>query len=271
MTRPLLQKFLTADQSRGLHDDGADTVAGIVVEASNSPALNQPGPLAAAFGGPADTPVVHVVRFQLPPGAVLERPFTDPTPRAWATFPNGFLPVDDLVPAWRLRHTRWPLGAELWEVRTDGQRLLAHHGGAARGWVGAVAWKFPLPWFGTRATWQDQEYFADLTADGNVLLCATTDQAPGPDWTAVRPSAWSRTVPASECQLFEWFLTARFNGLPVRILAQDENRARVQFETDDIEAALAAGARPIDHDVYEAAVERSCLTDLETFTSTFRG
>lgn len=257
--RLVLQKLLAAPMSHAIVESGLDQVGGMVAEASRALGLMTPAELLAAYGVDAAPEFVDVVRFEQPRAATLTRP--SQAKRPWPTFPHGFLLGDSLTPVWSMSRTRYSHGAEYWRIRSDGeQRCLSHYAGAGRGWVRAKRWRPPSPIVGTLARWQGREFFADVIAE-TVLLTAIAQNGPT-GFEPVRPHAWSKTVPLSECEVFERVFTAQVDGVPVRILRRTGETAEVLLLSDDPADAERVGAGLVEAGVLEAVVAAGRLADV---------
>lgn len=260
--RVALQKLLTADQGARIVSDGQDEVVGIVTDARAAASLSTPARLLAAYGYEAEAEEhprsVDVVRFFQPTLARLSTPSSRDSRRPWPTYPSGFLRGDSLVPVWQMSRTRFPVGAEYWRIRDDGeQRMLSVYEGAARGWRGATAWRPPSRYVGTRARWQGSEYVADVQGEDVLLTVGSAEQPDG--FSSARPNVWMRTVPLRECEVFETVLTSAVDGVGVRVLETDAHNARVELVGDDPVQAERLGAAMVDPGVFEAVLPHSRL------------
>jgi len=255
----VLQKLLAASVSSAIVENGLDQVGGYITHSSAVIGLRTPADLLAAYGVDAAPEFADVVRFEQPRLATFTKP-TD-TERPWLDFPSGFLHGGSLAPVWRMSRTRFSYGAEYWRIRSDGeQRCLSHYAGAGRGWVRAKRWRPPSPIVGTLARWQGREFFADVIAE-TVLLTAIAQNGPT-GFERVRPHAWSKTVPLSECEVFERVFTAQVDGVPVRILRRTGETAEVLLLSDDPADAERVGAGLVEAGVFEAVVDASRLRDV---------
>jgi len=264
MAQPVvLQKLLTAGLAAAVVDRGHDRVGGYVTVADDVADLRTPQALLAAYGFEGQAPdYVDVVRFHLPPAAVLSKP-SDTPERSWPAYPFGFL--RDARPVWLLGTTRYSYGAEYWRLRADGeQKVLASYDGCARGWRGAHGWLAPSRMVGTRASWRETEYAADVVGDG-ALLTAGGDIPPadlaGAGAEEIRPGVWTAAVPLDECEVFEAVITATADGVRVRVLDSDGATARVQLVSDDPDEARRINAELVEPDVYETALPVAGLSD----------
>ena len=238
----VLQKLLAASISSAIVENGLDQVGGYVTEASAVVGLRTPAELLAEYGVDAAPDFADVVRFEQPRLATFTKP--SDSDRPWRDFPHGFLVGGSLAPVWRMSRTRFSYGAEYWRIRSDGeQKRLSRYEGAARGWTGAKRWRPPSPMVGTLARWQGREFFADVIAE-SVLLTALGDTGPA-SFEQVRHGTWSATVPLSECEVFERVVTARVDGVPVRILRRTLHHALKDFFAC-CGAHVAAAAREIE-------------------------
>ncbi|WP_395638159.1 hypothetical protein [Pseudolysinimonas sp.] len=245
-----LQKLLHPGMSAQVFESGYDRVGGFVIDVADANSLPTPEALLAAYRLGGDWGEwVDVVRFAIPACAQVTRPAA--VERPWPSYPTGFLaPVGDaIVPVWSLSLTRYSPGAELWRIHRDGrQEMMLWYAGAARGWVGARGWRPASRFVGSRATWNDVEYAADVTGDA-VELTAFQEQT-DPAWTQHRPQTWSRTVPVAECEISELIFGATVNGVAVRILEANGDTAQVLLVGDDPADAQRIGADLIDPGVF---------------------
>ena len=89
--RPVLQKLLTHGLGTAIVDDGYDQVGGIVVLAGDAVPLDTPDKLLGAYGfDVTGQEFVDVVRFELPPLAILANPVAPGADRD-PLYPTGFL------------------------------------------------------------------------------------------------------------------------------------------------------------------------------------
>lgn len=252
MSGVVVQKLLHAGLSRMVLQEGYDRVAGFVVEAAAAATLDTPEKLLSGYGFAGDEPAtVDVVRFLVPPGARVSAPVDESRP--WPTYENGFLrPVDGaLVPVWQVSYTRWPAGAELWRIHTDGtQEQVSWYRGAALGWHGVPVWRPPSRWVGCRAVWHGAEYAADVRGD-QVELTAVEQPPSTACWQQVRAGVWTTTVPVEDTEIFELQFTGTYQGIPVRIVDVHGATGTVILQTSDPRAAATVNATMIDPGVFQ--------------------
>ena len=263
----VLQKLLLPWQSHDALANGSAQLGGAVVRASDAAALRTAGDLLAAYGIGADrvpeATHVDVLRFALHPLMTLSRPPADEAP--WPTYPTGFLHAAGLVPVWHLARTRCPRGTELWRIGADGeQRLVSVFDGAAHGWRGAPAYAPPRALVGPRATWQGEEYAAELLdeAPAEVELVHVGEQVRD-GFRTVRPLVAVRRVPREECDVFERVVTAAWRSLTCRVLDRDATSARILLEHPSADAASRAGVGEVEPGVFEVTV---ALAELEALS-----
>jgi hypothetical protein len=255
-----LQKLLTASLASAIVETGSSQVGGYVTTASEVAGLRTPTDLLAAYGIYGTPEFVDVARFEQPRLAALDATHIDE--RTWTTFPTGFLLGDSLARVWRMGRTRYPIGAEYWRIRSDGeQKCLSRYGGVGRGWTGARLWRSPSALVGTMARWRGIEFFADVQAS-TVLLTSIADDGPA-GFERIRPTVWSKTVPATECEVFERVYTALLDGVPVRLLRHADTRTEVVLLSDDPLDAGRVGAENVELGVFELTVDTHRLTNLQ--------
>lgn len=251
MSRIVLQKFLHSGMSQMVRERGYDQVGGFVTEASAAAVLRTPDAVRSAYGLADDgVPFLDVVRFLLPACARLDAPAA--VERPWPTYPAGFLfPVgEDLVPVWKLSTTRYSPGAEVWRIHADGsQEMVSAYGGVARGWSSAREWRPASRYYGTRAVWGGVEYAADVAGQDVTLTSFVAVEGEG--WTQTRPSTWSRSVPVTECDVYELDFAAEYEGVSVRVLEVIGGEVRLQVNSDDVDTVSRLGAHMIDFGVFE--------------------
>ena len=258
--RLVLQKLLTASLATAIVETCDEQVGGYVADATAAVGLRTPEQLLAAYGVEAAPPFVDVVRFEQPRLATLRAPHD--APRPWPTFPNGFLLGDSLARVWTMDRTRYSYGAEYWRIRSDGeQKRLSRYEGAARGWANAKQWRAPSAMVGTLARWRGGEFFADVVADGVVLTAITADGPAG--FEQIYADVWSATVAPGETEVFERVVTARLDGIPVRVVRTSGTTAQVLLLTDDPVAAERVKGGMVEPGVYEVIVDTTRLTDMQ--------
>ena len=263
----LMQKAITPALSRAHLSAGHDRVAGYVVRAEDVSFATTPAQLFEVHGlGYPSTPFspysasIDILRFESSP----QLQYRDVP---------GYI-----VPLWWLRHSRIPPGAELIRVFADGTSiLLGRYGDVGTGWsvaqVGA-----PRPALaslsrcvGPVAKWHGAYLEADVLDDDQTVVLALAN--PPLSETGFQQAAsgrWFRRVHREDVsELFELDLTARWNGLEVRVVDQwqDAQRyvvARISHLGDDIERAERLRLDRVEAGGYEAIGYAAELTDIQT-------
>ena len=263
----LMQKAVTPDVSADHLTLGDDRVAGYVVRASDVSFATTPAQLFEVHG--LDYPGSPFRRFD---------PYIDVL-RFWSAPQLQYRDVPGyIVPLWWLRHSRIPPGAELVRVYADGSSaLLARYGDIGTGWAhaGDDGWRPPMAplsrCVGPVAKWHGAYLEADVVDEGRTVVLALAN--PPLAETGFQLSAagrWYRRVPREDVtELFELDLTARWNGLAVRVVDQwqDAQRyvvARVSHLGDDLQRAERLRLHHVEAGVYETVVYAAELTDLRT-------
>lgn len=263
----LMQKAITPDLSRAHLTLGYDRIAGYVVRAAD-----------VAFATtPAQLYEVHGLGY---PGSPFRR--TDPhidVLRFWSAPQLQYRDVPGyIVPLWWLRHSRIPPDAELVRVYADGSsQLLARYGNIGTGWtrIGADGERPPMASLsrcvGPVAKWRGAYLEADVVDDGRSVVLALANPPLSEIGFHQSPAGrWYRTVPREEVsELFELDLTARWNGLSVRVVDQwqDTQRyvvARISHLGDDLQRAERLRLHRVEVGVYESVVYAADLSDLRT-------
>ena len=261
----LMQKAITPDVSNAHLTLGHDRVAGYVVRAAD-----------VAF---ATTPTqlfeVHGLGY---PGSPFRRddPYIDVL-RFWSAPQLQYRDVPGyIVPLWWLRHSRIPPDAQLVRVFADGSsQVLARYADVGRGWTladGSCPPAAPLSrCVGPVAKWHGAYLEADLVNDDRDVVLALANPPLAESGFSHSPAGrWYRTVPRETVsELFVLDLTARWNGLAVRVVDQwqDTQRyvvARIAHLGDDLQRAERLRLHRIEAGVYETVVYAAELTDLST-------
>jgi hypothetical protein len=262
----LMQKAMTPALTRAHLRAGHDRMAGYVVRAEDVAFATTPAQLFEVHGlGYPGTPFsrhapsVDILRFES-------------SPQLQYREVPGYI-----VPLWWLRHSRLTPGAELIRVFADGsQVLLGRYGDIGTGWtvshLGAVA---PLASLsrcvGPVARWHGAYLEADVVDEGRTVVLALGSPPLAEDGFApTLAGRWCRRVPREDVsELFELDLTARWNGLEVRVVDQwqDTQRyvvARVSHLGDDLDRAERLHLDHVEAGVYETTVYAAELTDIRT-------
>lgn len=265
-TVTLMQKAVTPALSHAHLTAGHDRVAGYVVRAEDVAFATTPAQLFEVHGlGYPGSPFrrdgehLDVLRFESAP----QLQYRDV---------QGYI-----VPLWWLRHSRIPPGAELVRVHADGtSELLARYGDVGTGWALAVPGVRPAAaslsrCVGPVAKWHGAYLEADVVDNGHAVVLALANPPLAETGFELAPSGrWYRRVPRTDVtELFELDLTARWNGLSVRVVDQwqDAQRyvvARISHLGDDLDGAERLGLDRVEAGVYESVVYAAELTDIQT-------
>lgn len=292
----ILQKAVTPPMSQAYLQAGFDRVAGFVLRASDVAFATTPAQLfeAHGLGFPGspftpDAPHLDVLRFPATAQLRLEDatggvdhesrartggPFVDRPPFTGL----GFVPVPGhLIPLYWLVHSRVPAGSELVRVPADGrQQVLARYADVAQGWESDVvdvthAQRPQISRFvGPMAQWRGTYFNADLLGDDLVVLAAEVEPPADLGFTRTPAGRWRRVVPRHEVtELFELDVTARWNGLEVRVVDQWQDPqhgslALVSYTGHDADLAEGLQMQKNDAAVYESVVQASALSGLQT-------
>ncbi|GAA3814585.1 hypothetical protein CSO01_35600 [Cellulomonas soli] len=263
----LMQKAITPSLTRAILTAGHDRVAGYVVRAEDVAFATTPSQLFEVHGlgypGSPFSPFdrsIDLLRFHSSP----QLQYRDVP---------GYI-----VPLWWLRHSRIPPGAELVRVFADGsQVLLARYVDVGTGWV-VGQFGAPQPALaslsrcvGPVAKWHGAYLEADVVDNGHTVVLALANPPLAETGFHQSPTGrWFRRVAREDVtELFELDLTARWNGLSVRVVDQwqDAQRyvvARISHLGDDIERAERLQLEQVEAGVYEAIVYAAELTDIQT-------
>ena len=263
----LMQKAITPALTRAHLTLGHDRIAGYAVRAEDVSFAMTPAQLFEVHGlGYPGTPFspyaasIDILRFESSPHL------------QYRDVP-GYI-----VPLWWLRHSRIPPGAELVRIFADGTSiLLARYGHIGTGWsvTQPGAHRPSLASLsrcvGPVAKWHGAYLEADVIEDDHTVVLALANPPLSETGFRQAPSGrWYRQVGRDDVrELFELDLTARWNGLEVRVVDQwqDSQRyvvARISHLGDDIERAERLRLDRIEAGVYEAIVYAAELTDIQT-------
>ncbi|GAA4427263.1 hypothetical protein GCM10023169_27010 [Georgenia halophila] len=285
----ILQKAVTPQMSAAYLGRGLDRVAGYVVPAADAAEVTTTAGLFELHGldfdgtpfspeGPIDilhlptSPTAVVVPAtggvdeesrKATGGTFIERPpFTG----------TGFTTAEDaVVPLSWVEHTRLPSGSRLWRFTSDGEepQLIGSYHGVAFGWQNHLeddAFRAvpPSKLVGHVAKTEAGTYAADVTTDEDgrptVITLVTHVEPEGKDFTRTDAGVWAKRIPADDAvEIFEMHATAKWRGVPVRIVDQGPNAEgeQVAHITSLLHDALAAerlGMDKLDVGVYEKTV-----------------
>lgn len=290
-----MQKAVTPQVSAAYLESGFDRVGGFVVRAADVADATTPAAVyeVHGLGFPGsphrpDAPYVDVLRFPATPQLRFENavggldeasrartggPFVDRPPFTGTGFVATSLAV---VPLSWLAHSRVPAGSELVRISADGSaQVLARYVDVGHGWQSDTVrvGHSPSPrisrYVGAMAIWANTPLNADVL-DDRVVVAAEVEPPAQYGFRRTPAGRWSREVPRAEVsQLFEMYVTARWNGLEVRVVDQwtDQNGEAVSHVSYiGHNADLAEGLRlpKIDAGLYEVSVPTSSLTRVET-------
>ncbi|HRW18512.1 MAG TPA: hypothetical protein P5181_06665 [Dermatophilaceae bacterium] len=252
-------KVVTRGQAAEILTRGGDLLVGHVVHEADLAAVTEPVDVLAWHGLAGDERYlepdgsVFVLRFPQEP---LQR-FVDPRRRADERYPLGFLPAPQPAPVWWLELTRVPIGTVLWQLRPGAEPTArAAYRGLALGWQGADGYTPPHSFVGSRASWAGTELVA-ARYDGGVEVVSPTPLA---GMTQAATGMWQAT---GDLPAYEVLLTARWQGLPVRVIEARDGRALLALTDPDLRsAATEAGMTEVEPGLWLAQAERSALDDV---------
>ena len=263
----LMQKAITPELTHAHLTAGHDRVAGYVVRADDVSFATTPAQLFEVHGlgyhGSPFSPAassIDILRFESSPHL------------QYRDVPGYILPL------WWLRHSRIPPGAELVRIFADGSSiLLGRYGDVGTGWsITQLGARRPAPpslsrCVGPVAKWHGAYLEADVVDDGQTVVLALANPPLSETGFEQAPSGrWFRRVARDDVsELFELDLTARWNGLEVRVVDQwqDTQRyvvARISHLGGDVERAERLRLDRVEAGVYEAIVYAAELTDIQT-------
>ncbi|WP_341359543.1 hypothetical protein V5H98_17775 [Georgenia sp. M64] len=294
----MLQKAVTPQMSAAYLDRGLDRVAGYVVPAADVAEVTTTQGLFELHGlGFAGTPFspdrpIDVLHVPTAPTAVLV-PATGGTDEAGrratgGTFlerppfnGTGFAGTGDVVaPLSWLEHTRLTPGARLWRFHPGGAEpeLIGSYHGVAFGWQNHLSDDsfhalLPSKYVGPVAKLALGTFAADVRADDDgaptVVTIVTVAKDPEKHgFSRTKAGTWAKQLAAAEVpELFEIHASARWHGIPVRIVDQGPDKdgqqmCRVTSLAHDADVAERLGMDKVDVGVYETTVPLSVLTDV---------
>ncbi|RPF26621.1 hypothetical protein [Georgenia muralis] len=294
----MLQKAVTPQMSAAYLDRGLDRVAGYVVPAADVAEVTTTQGLFDLHGlGFAGTPFspdrpIDVLHVPTAPTAVLV-PATGGTDEAGrratgGTFlerppfnGTGFAGTGDVVaPLSWLEHTRLTPGARLWRFHPGGAEpeLIGSYHGVAFGWQNHLSDDsfhalLPSKYVGPVAKLALGTFAADVRTDddGAPTVVTIVTVAKDPEklgFSRTKAGTWAKQLAAAEVpELFEIHASARWHGIPVRIVDQGPDQdgqqmCRVTSLAHDADVAERLGMDKVDVGVYETTVPLSVLTDV---------
>lgn len=295
----VLQKAVTPQMSAAYVERGLDRVFGYVVPAADVAGVTTTEGLFELHGlGFSGTPFapdrpIDVLHLPTPPTAGLVRATggTDAAARQAAGGPfldrapftgTGLATVGDVVtPLSWLEHTRLTPGARLWRFTPGAAEpeLVGTYHGVAFGWQNhltgddfhAVA---PSKYVGPVARTESGTYAADVRTgdDGRPTVVTVVTLAPDAEqhgFTRTAAGMWAKQLaPAEVSDLFEIHATARWHGIPVRIVDQGPpdaagaQQCRISSLAHDADVAEGLHMDKVDPGVYEATVALTDLADV---------
>ena len=125
----------------------------------------------------------------------------------------------------------------------------------------------PLHLVGARARWNGLDLPAEFVPGEQSMELVWVGGEDVPEgFEAVRPRTHFRVVPMAECEeIFEVVITARWQGVPVRVLQKDAaDRALVLLENPEWDVVGRIGAGAVEPGIFEATVPFAELTDVES-------
>jgi len=266
------QKLLMPAVTAQLLEEGMAEFGGPVVRAGEVMQLS-PAELVRSYGlggeglvFPSEPSFVDVLRFEQKPLMRFSTP--ELVERPWPTYGTGFLGAPARVPVWNLARTRVPVGAEIWRLHADGgEERIAYLDSLARGWSGSRVYFPPLHLVGARARWNGLDLPAEFVPGEQSMELVWVGGEDVPEgFEAVRPRTHFRVVPMAECEeIFEVVITARWQGVPVRVLQKDAaDRALVLLENPEWDVVGRIGAGAVEPGIFEATVPFAEVTDVES-------
>ncbi|GAA1624598.1 hypothetical protein GCM10009790_04350 [Georgenia ruanii] len=297
MSTVTLQKAITPPMSAAYLERGLDRVAGFVVPAADVAAVTSTAALfelhGLGFPGSPFAPdrPIDILHLPASPTANLVRatggadeagrratggPFLDRPPFTG----TGLAAAGDVVaPLSWLEHTRLTPGARLWRFTPGAEEpeLVGTYHGVAFGWQNHLAGDelhalAPSKFVGPLAKLDLGTFAVDVRTDddGAPTVVTLVTMAAGSEehgFTRTNAGTWAKQVPAADVELFEIHATARWHGLPVRIVDQGpgpdgEVMCRVSSLAYDADAAERMLMDKIDAGVYETTAALSALTDV---------
>ena len=294
----ILQKAITPPMSAAYLERGLDRVAGYVVPAADVAGVTSTADLfelhGLGFPGSPFSPdaPIDVLHLPVSPTAVVlpatggpneegrrrtGGPFLERPPFTG----TGFTSAGDVVaPLSWVEHTRLTPGARLWRF-TPGEaepELIGTYHGVAFGWQNHLDGDsfhaiVPSKYVGHVAKIDVGTFAADVATDGagnpTVLTLVTPSRdAEQHGFSRTEAGMWARKVVAADAlEIFEIHASARWHGIPVRIVDQGPNKegeqyCRIASLAHDADIAERLHMDKLDAGVYETTVALSALTDV---------
>lgn len=294
----VLQKAVTPQMSTAYVERGLDRVFGYVVPAADVAGVTTTAELyelhGLGFPGSPFAPgrPIDVLHLPTPPTAALVRatggndaagrqatggPILDRPPFTG----TGLATVGDVItPLSWMEHTRLAPGTRLWRFSpgADEPELVGTYHGVAFGWQNHLDGDtfhavVPSKYVGIVARTADGTFAADVRTGEDGRPAVVTVVSPAPDaeqhgFTKTSAGMWAKQLaPAEVSDLFEIHATARWHGIPVRIVDQGPDdqgvqRCRISSIATDADVAEKNLMDKIDPGVYETTVALSDLTDV---------
>lgn len=291
---PLMQKAVTPQTAAAYLEGGFDRVGGFVVNAADVQHATTPAALfeAHGLGFPGsphrpDADHIDVLRFPSTPQlrfenatggvdartqAITGGPFIDRPPFTG----NGFVGTREaIIPLYWLVHSRVPAGSQLLRAHADGTwQVLATYVDVGHAWQSDTVriTHSPSPqisrYVGPMATWAQTPLNADVFED-HVVVVAEVEPPAHYGFQRTAAGRWRREVPRGEVeQLLEMYVTARWNGLEMRLVdqwKQQDGQSIAHVSYIGHNADLAEGLRlpKIDAALYEVSVPTASLQDVQ--------
>ncbi|MGO1173195.1 MAG: hypothetical protein ACTMKU_02690 [Actinomycetaceae bacterium] len=298
MSQLVLQKAVTPAMAKVYLEKGLDRVGGFVVPAAEVATLTSTRELfelhglgfhATPFAPDQPIDILHVPSsptWQLVPAtggrteaerAKVKGNFLDHPPFDG----SGFSQVGDVrAPLAWLEHDRLTVGARLWRFlpgQAEPEHLGTYHG-PAYGWQNHAAGDLfatavPSKLVGYVARFGGRTWAADVRLDDDdkpslITLVSPTKDAEEDGFTMTEAGTWAKQVVRSEVdELFAMHCTARWNGVPVRVVddqvdKERNRRARIFSIARDAKVNERHSMDKLDPGVYEKTVPWDELTDV---------
>ena len=290
----MMQKAVTPQLSGAYLGSGYDRVAGFVVRADSVAWATTPAELFEAHGlafpgSPfsLDSPYIDVLRFEGAPPLRFENatggidqasreltggPFIDRRPFQG----TGWVLAHHPIPLYWLVHSRIPAGSELVRIHADGSSsVIARYVDVGHAWVSDVVDVTPSPnptisrHVGALAKWHETYLNADVLGD-DVVVVSEVEPPADLGFSQTAAGRWRRVVPRAEVtELFELDVSARWNGLEMRVVDQwrgqdGEGFSRVSYTGHNADLAEGLRLQKVDAAVYEITVPTANLVEVVT-------